>query len=169
VLPLWVLPPPAPSKQLPFTNLGSGVFNMRLISSYSDCWKLLVRSIQAHPLLPSLRSMPHVGGSAKPLIALFSPPSLIHINCEPRDKLKAETPLPARMTFQQTVLAICGATVVYALYKRCRTSSISDVPGPKNPSWIYGISRSPTQSMTLSHRFWNRTPVVVGIPRGQCR
>ncbi|KAF9778997.1 cytochrome P450 [Thelephora terrestris] len=44
------------------------------------------------------------------------------------------------MDSQQATLAICGATVVvaYIWYTRCRTHSISDVPGPKNPSWIYG-------------------------------
>ncbi|KAF9779010.1 cytochrome P450 [Thelephora terrestris] len=38
----------------------------------------------------------------------------------------------------QAALAICGATVTYIWYKRHRTFSIRDVPGPKNPSWIYG-------------------------------
>jgi len=47
------------------------------------------------------------------------------------------------MDFQQTVLTICGAAVAYALYKRYRNFVIRDVPGPKNPSWIYGISGPP--------------------------
>lgn len=44
------------------------------------------------------------------------------------------------MEFQQAALAVCGATVSYALYERYRNSTIRDVPGPKNPSWIHGIS-----------------------------
>lgn len=39
---------------------------------------------------------------------------------------------------QQTALVICGAAVIYVWYRRHRNSSIRDVPGPKNPSWIYG-------------------------------
>ena len=46
------------------------------------------------------------------------------------------------MDFQQAVLTICGAAVAYVLYGRYRNSAIRDVPGPKNPSWIYGISGS---------------------------
>jgi hypothetical protein len=42
------------------------------------------------------------------------------------------------MDSRQAALAICGATVTYIWYKRHRTFSIRDVPGPKNPSWIYG-------------------------------
>ncbi|KAF9778983.1 cytochrome P450 [Thelephora terrestris] len=42
------------------------------------------------------------------------------------------------MDSQQAALAIFGATAAYVWYKRYRTFSISDVPGPKNPSWIYG-------------------------------
>ena len=43
------------------------------------------------------------------------------------------------MEFQQAVLAACGAAVVYLCYKKYRALSIADVPGPKNPSWIYGM------------------------------
>ena len=48
------------------------------------------------------------------------------------------------MDFQQAALAICGAAIVYALYQRYHGLTISDVPGPKNPSWIYGIPKSST-------------------------
>lgn len=40
---------------------------------------------------------------------------------------------------QQATLAVCATVVAYALYKRYRASTISDIPGPKNPSWRYGI------------------------------
>lgn len=42
------------------------------------------------------------------------------------------------MNFQQTTLAVCGTAAAYVLYKRYIEVSISDIPGPKNPSWIYG-------------------------------
>jgi len=50
---------------------------------------------------------------------------------------------PTAMDFQQAALTIFGATVAYALYSRYRNSAVRDVPGPKNPSWICGISGSP--------------------------
>jgi len=71
------------------------------------------------------------------------------------------------MDVQQATLAICGATAAYVLYQRYRSLAIRDVPGPKNPSWIHGISKSPTRCMTTSHRFWNRTPVVLATRRGE--
>ena len=40
---------------------------------------------------------------------------------------------------QQATLAVCATVGAYALYKRYRASTISDIPGPKNPSWRYGI------------------------------
>lgn len=49
---------------------------------------------------------------------------------------------PPGMDSQHAALAICGATAAYVWYRWYRTSSIGDVPGPKNPSWIYGISTS---------------------------
>ena len=55
------------------------------------------------------------------------------------------------MDSQQAALAICGATVAYALYQRYRNSAIRDVPGPESPSWIHGISRSHACRMTLPH------------------
>ena len=57
------------------------------------------------------------------------------------------------MDFQQAALTICGATVVFVLYKRYRALSISDIPGPANPSWIYGISLCPlcVFDETISH------------------
>ena len=77
------------------------------------------------------------------------------------------------MDFQQTALTVCGATaaymVAYALYKRYRTTSISDIQGPDSPSWIYGSSLSPISLATSPHRFWIRTPAVVAMRRGQCR
>jgi len=70
------------------------------------------------------------------------------------------------MDFQQTALAICGTTIVYALYQRYRGLTISDVPGPKNPSWIYGILGPFTRQISLSHQFCNRTPMVPATRRG---
>jgi len=70
------------------------------------------------------------------------------------------------MDFQQTALAICGATIVYALYQRYRGLTISDVPGPKNPSWIYGILGPFTRQISLSHQYCNRTPMVLATRRG---
>ncbi|KAF9785284.1 cytochrome P450 [Thelephora terrestris] len=46
------------------------------------------------------------------------------------------------MDSRHATLAISVAFVAYTWYKCRRTSSISDIPGPKNPSWIYG------------HRWW---------------
>ena len=43
------------------------------------------------------------------------------------------------MDFQQAALATCGLVVTYVWYKLYRALTISDVPGPKNPSWIYGM------------------------------
>jgi len=54
------------------------------------------------------------------------------------------------MDFQQAALAICGVTVAYVLYGRYRNLTIRDVPGPKNPSWIYGISGARTMNDTIS-------------------
>ena len=73
------------------------------------------------------------------------------------------------MDSQQAALAICGATVAYIWYKRYHAISISDVPGPKNPSWIYGTSAFPSIPMTFSHRIRNRTQVVVDNQGGHCR
>ena len=42
------------------------------------------------------------------------------------------------MDFQQAALVTCLALVAYVWYKLYRTSAIRDVPGPKNPSWVYG-------------------------------
>ena len=64
------------------------------------------------------------------------------------------------MDLQQAALLICGATAAYIWYKRHRTFSISDVPGPKNPSWICGTSASPQNhhhSLTFpktGHTWW---------------
>ena len=67
------------------------------------------------------------------------------------------------MDFQRAALALCVATVAYTWYKRRRTHSISDVPGPKNPSWIYGIPGITACEMALSHTLSNRSQVVVGM------
>ena len=65
------------------------------------------------------------------------------------------------MDFQQTALATCGAIVAFVWYKLYRNFTISDVRGPKNPSWVYGISVSPTSSTPhhltgpgTGHRWW---------------
>jgi len=54
------------------------------------------------------------------------------------------------MDFQQAALTICGVTVAYVLYRRYRNLTIRDIPGPKNPSWIYGISGTHTMNDTIS-------------------
>jgi len=54
------------------------------------------------------------------------------------------------MDFQRMALAICGAVAAYVLYRRYRNPTIRDIPGPKNPSWIHGISVSYTLQDTVS-------------------
>ena len=39
---------------------------------------------------------------------------------------------------QQTVAAVATASVIYALYRRYDRPSLRDIPGPPNPSWVYG-------------------------------
>ena len=43
------------------------------------------------------------------------------------------------MDFQQATLIICAVGVAYVWYKLYRKSMIGDIPGPENPSWVYGI------------------------------
>jgi len=54
------------------------------------------------------------------------------------------------MDFQRTALAVCGAVVTYVSYQRYRNLTIRDVPAPKNPSWIHGISGPHTLYDTIS-------------------
>jgi len=54
------------------------------------------------------------------------------------------------MDFQRMALAVCGAVAAYVLYRRYRNPTIRDIPGPKNPSWIHGISVSHTLQDTVS-------------------
>ncbi|KAF9780802.1 cytochrome P450 [Thelephora terrestris] len=42
------------------------------------------------------------------------------------------------MDLEKIALMFCGATVAFIWYKRLRAFAIRDVPGPRNPSWIYG-------------------------------
>jgi len=45
------------------------------------------------------------------------------------------------MQYQLGTLAACGAISAYVFLKRCRKpSTVRDVPGPDNPSWIFGKS-----------------------------
>ena len=45
------------------------------------------------------------------------------------------------MQYQLGALATCVAALVYAILRRHkRLSAIKDVPGPVNPSWIFGMS-----------------------------
>ena len=45
------------------------------------------------------------------------------------------------MQSQLGALVTCAAILVYAFLRRCRRlSAIRDVPGPVNPSWIFGTS-----------------------------
>ena len=72
------------------------------------------------------------------------------------------------MDFQLATLVLSGAVAVtYIWYARCRASSIGDVPGPKNPSWMYGISRS-SRSQRRYLMFWNRSSMLVEERRGGC-
>ena len=48
------------------------------------------------------------------------------------------------MQYQLGVLAICAVTFAYPiLRRRRRLSTLKDVPGPANLSWIFGVSPSP--------------------------
>lgn len=64
------------------------------------------------------------------------------------------------MDFQQAALTICAAAVAYVWYKRHWACTISDIPGPKNPSWIFGIStssrskRSHLIDLGTGHQWW---------------
>ena len=39
---------------------------------------------------------------------------------------------------QQTIAAVATASAIYALYRRYNRPSLKDIPGPPNPSWVYG-------------------------------
>ena len=77
------------------------------------------------------------------------------------------------MQYQLEALATCVAVFVYAILRRQRKlSSIRDIPGPANPSWIFGISLGvnltrlpPCKLMTLNTNPF-RTPVVFPSRRG---
>ena len=46
------------------------------------------------------------------------------------------------MNYQLGTLATCTAAFVYIILRRLRKpSTIKDVPGPANPSWIFGMFR----------------------------
>lgn len=44
------------------------------------------------------------------------------------------------MDYQLGTLAICGTVLVCIIQRHRRLSTIRDVPGPVNPSWIFGRS-----------------------------
>ena len=53
--------------------------------------------------------------------------------------LRGEVPNDEAMGYQLGALATCVAALVYISLRRCRKlSTIEDVPGPMNPSWIFG-------------------------------
>ena len=55
------------------------------------------------------------------------------------------------MEYQLGALTTCAAVIAYLLFRRHRRlSTIRDVPGPVNPSWIFGMS--PTSLLTFSWR-----------------
>jgi len=57
------------------------------------------------------------------------------------------------MVYQLGALVTCAAALVYTLLRRYRRpSTIRDVPGPVNPSWIFGTSRSSCPLLTFSWR-----------------
>jgi hypothetical protein len=72
-------------------------------------------------------------------VGLFNFPT-VYISPDPARREVNPAPTHLRMDPQQAALAICGVTAAYILYKRYRAFAISDIPGPKNPSWVYGIS-----------------------------
>ena len=39
---------------------------------------------------------------------------------------------------QKTAVAVATASVIYVLCRRYSRPSIKDIPGPPNPSWVYG-------------------------------
>ena len=66
-------------------------------------------------------------------------------------------------------VALVGATayVAYALYQRRTRSSVKDIPGPPNPSWIHGkvVTLSLCPSYLAQSR---RTLLVLGDSRCKC-
>ena len=55
--------------------------------------------------------------------------------------LRGEDSSDKVMEYQLGAFATCAAVFVYVLLRRCRKlSAIGDVPGPVNPSWIFGMS-----------------------------
>ena len=64
------------------------------------------------------------------------------------------------MQYQLEALVTCAAIFVFVLLqKRRRLSTIRDIPGPANPSWIFGMSPGGQPSMALMYKP-QRTPVV---------
>ena len=67
---------------------------------------------------------------------------------------------PPTMDSQLATLMICATAAAYIYYKRYQNTAISDVPGPKNPSRIFGISHPPCfrrrQLMVsvIGHEWW---------------
>ena len=63
------------------------------------------------------------------------------------------------MQYQLVAVAACAAVFAYAFLRRNRKlSAIGDVPGPQNPSWIFGMS--------LEMRPFHLYPWVDGTDRG---
>ena len=71
------------------------------------------------------------------------------------------------MQYQLGALATCAVVFVYAMLRtRRRPSTIKDVPGPVNSSWIFGMSPQSIRPLRLPPHIDNtdcdplRTPVV---------
>jgi len=62
---------------------------------------------------------------------------------------------------QLGALVACVAVFVYTFLRRHRRlSTIKDVPGPENPSWIFGMSRMTDLTSFTSFR---TSPVVLNV------
>ena len=64
------------------------------------------------------------------------------------------------MEYQVGVFAVCAAVFVYAFLRRYgKLSPIEDIPGPVNPSWIFGTSRRANLATFTS----SRSPIALNL------
>ena len=75
-------------------------------------------------------------------------------------------PLMDYYDLRQVALVGLVAYVVYALYQRRTRSSVKDIPGPPNPSWIHGKVGSRVSSPSLLGAISKATPGI-GWPKMQ--
>lgn len=62
---------------------------------------------------------------------------------------------------QQAVLTAAVASFIYALYRRYGRSSLKDIPGPPNPSWVHGRLGDLLVSFLIFLIAIRRSPVVL--------